>query len=262
MTIERVALIHHPGRDAAAEARAETESFLQSRGVSIDESAPQLVISLGGDGTMLRAARLAFESEAPLLGINLGSLGYLTETDADGARSVLEKVLDGASEIDERLVLHCEADGVEGPLIGVNEALVERSSRHRLVQLSVRIGGEEFASLNADGLIVATPTGSTAYALSAGGPIVAPTAECLVVVPVSAHVISFRPLVLSPDESVEIRTADGGEDAVLALDGGWGGPLAPGTTVSIRRHERRLKLVRAGGPGFLERLQSKLNFPH
>lgn len=238
------------------------EDLFRERGISVVEEDPELVISLGGDGTMLRAARIALESDALLLGVNLGSLGYLTETDASGAREVVDQVLAGRFEIDRRLVVHCEAEGIDGPLIGVNEALVERSSRHRLVQLSVRIGGEELASINADGLIVATPTGSTAYALSAGGPIVAPTASCLVVVPVSAHVLSFRPLVLSAEEVIEIRIDEKEEGAVLALDGRWGGPLDPGATVVVRRHPRSLKLVRAGGPGFLERLQGKLNFPH
>lgn len=263
MGIERIALVHHPERDDAVRARAEAERFLTSAGLHVGDEDPQLVISLGGDGTMLRAARTAVASNALLLGINMGTLGYLTEADASDALELIERVLSGEYEVDDRLILRCEAPDIEddASLIGVNEVLVERSSRHRLVNLSVRIGGEDLADFSADGLIVATPTGSTAYALSAGGPIVAPTAECLVVVPVSAHLISFRPIVLAPDDVVEIRVGQRDEGAALSLDGGWGGPLPPQARVVVRRHERRLRLVRAGGPGFLERLRNKLSFP-
>lgn len=263
MKPESVAIVYHPGRDDALGVRDETVRFLESQGIEVTEESPDLVVSLGGDGTMLRAARLAHASDSPLLGINLGTLGYLTEVDAADARAVLEKVLAGDHAIETRAMLSCRTDqpDLAEELVGLNEVLVERASRHRLVHLTVTIGGEELAAFNADGMIVATPTGSTAYALSAGGPIVSPRAECLVVVPVSAHLISFRPFVLAPDEEVGIRVGTRDEGAALSLDGGVGGPLRPDTRVLVRTHERRLKLVRSGGPDFLERLRSKLGLP-
>lgn len=263
MTVERVAIVYHPAREDALRARDETVDFLEAEGLTVTEESPDLVVSLGGDGTMLRAARLAHSSDAPLLGINLGTLGYLTEVDASDAAEVIKKALTGNHTIETRSMLHCETDqpDLPGPMVGLNEVLVERASRHRLVHLTVRIGGEELAAFNADGMIVATPTGSTAYALSAGGPIVSPRAECLVVVPVSAHLITFRPFVLAPDEEVEIKVGGRDEGAALSLDGGLGGPLQPHAAVLVKTHERRLKLVRSGGPGFLARLRSKLDLP-
>ncbi len=159
-------------------------------------------------------------------------------------------------------MLSCRAADGEGfSCVGLNEVLVERSSRHRMVSLNVRVGGEELAPLNADGVIVATPTGSTAYALSAGGPIVDPRAACLVVVPVSPHMILTRPFILAPDETVEITIDQEGEEASLSLDGALGCDLEAGARVLVKRHPRPLRLVRLAGPGFLERLRAKLQLP-
>lgn len=261
MSIRKVALVAHSGKAAALELEKELTELLGARGVGVSAEEPDLVISLGGDGTTLKAAQLAHASDALLLGVNLGTLGYLTEVDAGRERAALDAVLAGEFEIEERMMLACRASSPEHSYVGLNEVLVERSTRHRLVRLSVRIGGERLAAFNADGVIVATPTGSTAYALSAGGPIVSPRAECMVVVPVSAHMIFARPFVLAPDEAVEI-TVDGAEqEASLALDGAIGCDLRPGSTVYVERHPRPLKLVRLGGPGFLERLRTKLGLP-
>jgi NAD+ kinase len=263
MTIEKVALVHHTGHADAVAVREDVAGFLTGAGLEVTEEEPDLVVSLGGDGTMLRAARLAHAADAPLLGANLGSLGYLTEIDAHEIRNALETVLDGRHRTEDRMMLECTTDDLALPdvYVGLNEVLVERASRHRLVHLVVRIGGEHLAAVNADGMIVATPTGSTAYALSAGGPIVSPRARCMIVVPVSAHMLVSRAFVLAPDETVEIEVAGRDDEAAVSLDGGWGGEIHPGTKVTVRQHERSLKLVRLGGPGFLERLRSKLGLP-
>jgi NAD+ kinase len=159
-------------------------------------------------------------------------------------------------------MLSCDVAGGAGPrgLVGLNEVLVERAARHRMVVLEVTVGGERLGEFSADGLIVATPTGSTAYALSAGGPIVSPRAQCLVLVPVSAHMIFSRPFVLAPDEVVEIALRSG-DEASLSLDGEAGGTLSQGSRARVRRHPRTLKLVRIAGPGFIERLRGKLQLP-
>jgi NAD+ kinase len=262
VTIDRVALVAHTGKPAALALEKDLRELLGQRGIEVADEDPELVVSLGGDGTMLKAAQVAHAADALLLGINLGTLGYLTEVDAGSEKDALQSVLDGAFEIEQRMMLACETTGTSPrSYVGLNEVLVERSSRHRLVRLSVRIGGERLASYNADGVIVATPTGSTAYALSAGGPIVSPRAECMVLVPVSAHMIFSRPFVLAPDETVEITVDGPGQDASLALDGAISCELAAGVVVEVKRHPRPLKLVRLGGPGFLERLRTKLGLP-
>jgi NAD+ kinase len=257
--IESVAIVAHHGRPGIEEIQHNLVDWLQTRGIAVGDEDPDLVVSLGGDGTMLRAAQVAHLWDAPLLGVNLGTLGYLTEVDAGDELAALEKIIDGSYVIEERMMLRCECVGAT--FVGLNEVLVERTSRHRLVRLKVSIGGEALAGFNADGVIVATPTGSTAYALSAGGPIVSPRAQCMVLVPVSAHTMAARPFVLAPDEIVEIEVASEGESASFALDGTIGGDLEAGAKVVVRRHFRPLMLVRLAGPGFIERLRSKLGLP-
>jgi NAD+ kinase len=258
MTFERVTIVTHHSNPRCARLEDELCEWLGQRRVSVVEEAPDLVIAIGGDGTVLRAAQSAHAADVPLLGINFGTLGYLTEVDSGDELGALDKVLSGSFETEDRMMLQCHDGGV---YVGLNEVLVERSSPHRLVRLEVSIGGERLAAFNADGIIVATPTGSTAYALSAGGPIVDPRAECLIVVPVSPHMIFSRPFVISPDETVEITVPKGGQQAALSLDGAMGTDLAPGTRVVARRHPRPLKMVRLSGPGFLERLRTKLQLP-
>ena len=267
MNVSRVTLVVHDGKKDALELEKQLLTSMSDRGVSVVDAAPELVVSLGGDGTVLRAARVAHEADAPLLAVNLGTLGYLTEVDAKSAVQAVDRIFSGDFEIEDRMMLDCEARTSEGTerFIGLNEVLVERSARHRLVRLDVRVSDERLATFNADGVIVATPTGSTAYALSAGGPIVSPRAECLLVVPVSPHMIFTRPVVLSPHDVVDITV--GGEqdghpqEASVVLDGRLGRNLGTGDSVTVRRHDRPLRLIRMAGPGFLERLRSKLDLP-
>jgi NAD+ kinase len=259
--IRRVAIVAHLGKPAIAETRDQLVAWLDDRDIGVSEDAPNLVLSLGGDGTMLRAAQVAHGCDAPLLGVNLGRLGYLAEVDAGEMFAALDKIVSGDYQIEERMVLRCEESDGSNQCIGLNEVLVERSSRQRLVRLNVSIGGERLAAFNADGVIVATPTGSTAYALSAGGPIVSPRAQCLVLVPVSAHMIFSRPFVLAPDDIVEVQVDEDSDEAVYACDAAAGVRLAPGDKIVVRRHFRPLMMVRLSGPGFLERLRSKLGLP-
>jgi NAD+ kinase len=253
----------HPTKPEAARMRDEIEEVLAQRGITVDDASPDLVLALGGDGTMLRAAHAAHAAKAPLLGVNFGSLGYLPEVDAGEELGALKRVLEGDYRLEQRMMLDCRvtSDGQEVSLVGLNEVLVERSARHRLVRLEVDVSGEHLATFNADGVIIATPTGSTAYALSAGGPIISPRAEALVIVPVSPHMMFSRPVVLAPDDEVTIRVDEMAPVASLSLDGTHGRNLQPGDVVIARRHERPLHLVRLSGPGFLERLRRKLEFP-
>lgn len=263
MKIERVAIVAHTGKEGSERVGGEIAADLAARGVTVTDDEPDVVLSLGGDGTMLRAAQMAHACDAPLLGVNLGTLGYLTEVDAEHVGGALGRLFSGDFTLEDRMMLECaSSDDGEASCVGLNEVLVERSSRHRLVRLEVEINGERLASFNADGVIVATPTGSTAYALSAGGPIVSPRAQCLVLVPVSAHMIFSRPFVLAPDDVVEVTVdRSSGRDATLAVDGAIGWELPPGTRVTVRRHPRVLRLVRLSGPKFVERLRIKLDLP-
>lgn len=270
MNIDRVVLVVHDGKPKAVELKGELETYLRARGAAVaagdgagSRDGTDLVVSLGGDGTMLRAARLAHSADAPLLGVNLGLLGYLSEVDPSHARTALDRIFDDEFEIEERMMLRADVvvEGRKESFVGLNEVLVERSGGHRLVRLAVTIGGESLAAFNADGVIVSTPTGSTAYALSAGGPIVSPRAECLILVPVSAHMIFSRPFVLSADEALEVTIEGEGQEAALSLDGAEGRSLTAGSPVSIQRDPRPLRLIRLGGPGFVERLRAKLDLP-
>lgn len=265
MKVSSVSMVVHPGKPQAQELERRLLDSLKERNVAVVDAGADLVVSLGGDGTVLRAARIAHETDAPLLAVNLGTLGYLTEVDAADVGPAVDRILAGDFEIEDRMMLDCSTDagGETQRFVGLNEALVERSARYRLVRLDVNVSGERLATFNADGVIVATPTGSTAYALSAGGPIVSPRAECILVVPVSPHMIFSRPVVLSPRDEVEIIVAGEGQDhpqeASVVLDGGLARTLGTGDRVTVRRHERPLRLVRMSGPGFLERLRSKLD---
>lgn len=261
MEISKVAFVVHPTKPEATRMRDELEQMLAERGIVVDDESPDLVLALGGDGTMLYAAHAAHAADAPLLGVNFGMLGYLTEVDAGEELTAIKRVLEGDYRLERRMMLDCSvtSDGQEARLVGLNEVLVERSARYRLVRLEVSVSGERLATFNADGVIVATPTGSTAYALSAGGPIISPRAEALVIVPVSPHMMFSRPVVLAPDDEVTIRVDETASVASLSLDGTLGRNLKPGELVTARRHERPLKLVRLSGPDFLERLRRKLD---
>lgn len=263
MDIKRVAVVVHEHKPEAQQLYDELAGVLAGEGVSVTEHDPDMVLSLGGDGTMLRAAQKAHSADVPLLGINFGTLGYLTEIEPGHETAALHTLLGGSYTIEDRMMIACEGvRNCQVSYVGLNEVLVERASRVRLVRLSVKVDGERLASFNGDGVVVATPTGSTAYAMSAGGPIVSPRAQCLVVVPVAPHMMFSRPFVLAADEEVEITVEDnGGRGAEVSLDGSMNCPLPEGAAVTVERHERPLKLVRLAGPGFVERLRSKLGMP-
>ena len=264
MNVSTVAIVAHDKKSEAKELADELTAWLTKRGLTVSDESADLVVSLGGDGTMLRAAQLAHSQDAPLLGVNLGRVGYLTEVEVGGEKDALEAVFAGSFSSEERLMLQCRmtVGGEEHSFVGLNEVLVERSSRFRLVRLEVSVGSDRLAEFSADGVIVATPTGSTAYALSAGGPIVSPRSQCLIVVPVNAHMIMARPFVFAPDETVTITVKeDSDQSASLVLDGAIGQDLPPGCPVQVSRHSRPLRLIRLKGPDFIARLRMKLDLP-
>lgn len=263
-----VGLVVHRGRAEAVEAAAALAADLAADGVQTvslpkDEVPVDLVVSIGGDGTFLRAAHVAAEQGCPVLGVKVGRLGFLTEVEPREARAAIARVLAGTATIEERLALTAEAeDGAAfNPQWGLNEIMVEKRARHRLVRLAVEVDGEYVTTFSADGVIVATPTGSTAYSFSARGPIVSPQVPCLVLNPIAAHMVFDRSFVLGAEQAVTLGVL-GDEPGVLSADGRESLEVAVGTRIRIRASSRPARLVRRdGGPGFLARVRDKFGLP-
>lgn len=218
-----------------------------------------VVLSLGGDGTMLRSVHLLAGATVPLIGVNLGTLGYLTEVEPDSLTASLDRFAlgpdDGEWHLDERMMLDVAVNGV---LVGraLNEAVVEKNQSGHTVRLLARIDGDPFTHYEADGLIVSTPTGSTAYSLSARGPIVSPQHRATLLTPVSPHMLFDRSLVLSPSEVVELEVA-GHRRADVAIDGQHGGVLEPGDVVRCSPSKATANFVRFGAYRYHQILKSK-----
>ncbi len=226
-----------------------------------DRSAAEadVVVSLGGDGTMLRSVKLLEGHEVPLIGINLGSLGYLTEVEPDTMTDALDRFVLGAEagewHLDRRMMLDV---AVNGKVVGraLNEAVVEKNQSGHTVRLLARIDGHPFTHYEADGLIVSTPTGSTAYSLSARGPIVSPQHRAILLTPVSPHMLFDRSLVLSPTEVVEIEVA-GHRRADVAVDGQPRSVLEPGDVVRCSPSAATANFVRFGAYRYHQILKTK-----
>ncbi|HUT99678.1 MAG TPA: NAD(+)/NADH kinase [bacterium] len=219
-----------------------------------------LVVTLGGDGTILTAARLTDYAPVPILGVNVGGMGFLAETTVDHLESALEALLANRYLLDDRLVLEAEvafADGGRVVLRCLNEIAVHRPAVAGVCELDVKIGGRYLGTTQGDGLIVATPTGSTAYSLSCGGPVLAPWISAFLLTPISPHTLNFRPVVLDRDLDLEvcIRSAN---PLVLIADGQVGVEVTREDRVNLRRAERTVSLVRIGPPDFFGVLRDKL----
>ena len=230
-----------------------------------------MAFSLGGDGTMLRTVDLVSARGVPVLGVNIGHLGYLTVVQPDELPAALDRVLTGNYQIESRMTLAIEvhpsspereskAGGGAVTFIALNEAGLEKRSAGNTVRLGVEFNGEPFIDYSADGLIVATPTGSTAYAFSSRGPIVSPLLRAIVVVPVSPHMLFDRTLVLHGSEEVRVEVLDG-RAATLFVDGRDSGTLAEGTAVICRAGSEDAKLVTLGGRDFHSILKAKFGLP-
>lgn len=216
-----------------------------------------VAVSLGGDGTMLRTVELVADAGVPVIGINVGQLGYLTEVDPDHARMALKRFLSGAYEIEERMLLTVRVGGAEPTEhIALNEAVIEKTPSGHTVRLAVSVDGEFFTTYAADGLIVATPTGSTAYSFSARGPIVAPMHRCLVLTPVSPHMLFDRTLVLDPHSTLHLEVV-GHRPATVSADGRNLGTLRPGDAMTCTASPRTARLVTFGEHDFLAILKLK-----
>jgi len=221
-----------------------------------------LIVVLGGDGTLLSVARHT-NGRVPILGVNMGELGFLTEVTEAEAMPMLARVLAGDYELDRRLTI---GGGLErgGRVIrrfrALNDVVISNGALARIVAFRVSVDDLPFSDYRADGMIVATPTGSTGYSLSAGGPIVEPTVEVLLLSPISPHTLSNRPVVLRPNAVVRLEIAKGQQDAILTIDGQEGEPLRGGDAIVVRRDRNPVALVRSPDRTYYDVLRSKLGW--
>jgi NAD+ kinase len=222
-----------------------------------------LLVTLGGDGTFLHGARVAAPRGVPVLGVNLGRLGFLTEVDAHQLEDGLTRFFDGSYRIEERTMLQVALTRGGRNLarsIGLNEVVVDHSGESRILRLEIDVGGQAVGVIDADGIIVATATGSTAYALASGGPILEPTLRDLVLVPMSPFALTVRPIVFAPGQDITVTVVRG--PAEMRIDGSRRGrSIETGDVVRCGSHPRRLKVVRFSPPeSFYQRLADKLGW--
>jgi NAD+ kinase len=221
----------------------------------------ELTLVIGGDGSILRAAELTYDSGTPVLGVNLGHVGFLAEAEPEEVESTIKAVIDGDYTVEDRLTLDVAVyrDGeVVYRTFAVNEASVEKAARERMLEVVAEVDGRPLSRWGCDGVVCATPTGSTAYNFSAGGPIVWPEVEALCLVPLSAHALFARPMVVAPSSRIAIEVLAGTESSgVLWCDGRRSVDLPPGARIEVRRGERPVRLARLHQAPFTDRLVAK-----
>jgi NAD+ kinase len=260
-------------RQIEAVYETETAALAGTRGTAPNWSRDELpnhvdlIIVLGGDGTLLSmATRIArTERNVPMLGVNFGSLGFLTETRIDELYSTLESVLAGTATYDERTLLSAEAyrerERFDARVV-LNDVVFTKAALSRIIELAVSVSTGLMTKVKADGLIVASATGSTAYNLAAGGPIVHPRVDALVLTPIAPHTLTHRPVVIPGTETVEVRPIPdaGADDIYVTYDGQSGYPLQKGDSIRIRKHAQALRLVKAPARSYFEVLREKLKW--
>ncbi|MFJ1747738.1 NAD(+)/NADH kinase [Streptomyces sp. NPDC088116] len=313
MAVERIGLVVHQGRPAAVEAAGAVHAWCRARGVPCKEvdvwreheprlggqeeassaGDPDLVVTLGGDGTFLRGARIAAKNGAAVLGVDLGRVGFLTEVPAEEVTRALDAVGEGRAAIEERMTLtlrasrgleippgmeallhygrgptlpppHVRPDTTEGEgwgvamdVIAVNDIVLEKLARDRQAALGVYLAGRLLASYSADAVIVATPTGSTAYSFAAGGPVLSPHMDAVVFTPVAPHMTFDRTVVAAPDEPVALRVLPHSGQVAVSIDGQLRGVLDPGDWIGVYGAKYRLRLLRLGPTDFYSRLRER-----
>ena len=221
-----------------------------------------LLLTLGGDGTLLRGARFIAGRQIPVLGINVGRLGFLTCCSVDEMVRAVERVIANEHRIERRMTLetYTQQGAGQPPWRALNDVVLHKGGFARVVRLSVTVDGETIAAYAADGIVIASPTGSTGYNLSAGGPVVVPGVESLIVTPISAHSLAVRPVVLPPTATIELEAHDGPEELMVTIDGQVGAIVPPHDTLIIRRAEAPVLLVRFSETTFFTRMRRKLGW--
>jgi NAD+ kinase len=280
--MQRVGMLLKRAKPEAIEIAAQLATWLRARGHeafvvgnhlspphgarAIDESELQgnidLLVVLGGDGTLLHGAALVADRKVPILGINLGHLGFLTSCAPKDAETALELALAGRLPVEERLRLRCDVvrgNGERQTRYACNDAVVSQGALARLIELDAFLDGSLITRYRADGLIIATPTGSTAYTLAAGGPIVTPEVKAFVVTPICSHALTNRPVVVPSQSRVTVQLGLPADNVMLTIDGQWGTALADGDRVEISQAEQPLCLFRAA-QNYFDVLREKMNW--
>ena len=279
--LHSVGLVVHGGRPQAVEAARAAADQLAARGVdlagvkgdgweheAVAMRAPEtfgegmdVLVALGGDGTFLRAAYLARDPGLPVLGVNLGRLGFLSEVEASSAAEALDRLVEGDFAVEERMTLTVtvhDADGVQvGTSWALNDASVERTVPQRLIVFEVCVNDTVLANVPADAIICATPTGSTAYAFSAGGPILSPLVDAILLTPVAPHSLFNRTIVIDPGELLAVRPVGGEGPCVVSCDGRESIPVPPGGSVRVSRGEIPVHMARLQTFDFYQRVRDK-----
>jgi NAD+ kinase len=283
----------HTGRQNAVHKARLVAERLQAAGISVqvlkseayqlnlpdaeesdDVSHAELIIVLGGDGTLLRGAELARPSGVPMIGVNLGHVGFLAEAEPDGLADAVERLVEKQYVVEERMTIDVTVQESGEQLANtwaLNEATVEKAARERMLEVICEVDGRPLSRLGCDGVVCSTPTGSTAYAFSAGGPVVWPEVEALLMVPISAHALFAPPLVVSPSSVLAVEVISAAPGGVLWCDGRRKVDLPPGARVEVRRGTLPVRLARLDGPGlygtgsgggrFTDRLVAKFGLP-
>ncbi len=284
--MKRVGVLPHLGKPKAIELAHTVREILQKAGVEIwvpEEVADKLqweadaalrvggqpmdvdaAVALGGDGTLLHAAGLLAPWQIPLLGINLGYLGFLTEVEPRDLGPAMERLLSGAFEIEERMLLEAvvEGEGRRERFLALNDIVITRGAFARMIHLAIDVEGVSVGNFLADGLIISTPTGSTAYSLSAGGPIVHPRLETILITPICPHSLATRSILALPDEVVRVSLiTDRESEVLLTADGQAGVRVAPSESVLVRKAAVGAQFVKLGGHNFYQVLGNRLNYP-
>ena len=278
-----VAIISKPGKPELPRISAELLQWFHKRGYNViidHESAayihdhevvprdrvgerhPDFAVVLGGDGTLLSAARSVAKFGVPILGVNLGSLGFLTEVPLDEVYTTLEAIDQSECGMEERSMVHCDLmreDEVVASYDSLNDVVVNKSAIARLVSFDLYVNEAFVSNYKADGVIIASPTGSTAHSLAAGGPIIMPSADVIVITPVCVHSLTGRPLVVRDSAAIEIFVQNVDEDAFLTIDGQLGVPVTDNDRILCRRSEHKVKLLRMR-KSFFEVLRTKLKW--
>ena len=284
VSIKTVALISKPGKPELSQALPELLSRLKKAGIravvdpetaayvadqqvvartEIAEQKPDLVIVLGGDGTLLAAARAVARAEIPLLAVNLGSLGFLTEVPMPELYATLEALQQERGVRDSRSMLQClvrRRDEVVAEYLALNDVVVTKSAIARIIEVDVVVNGNFVSNFKADGVIVSTPTGSTAYSLAAGGPILEPSVEAFAITPVSPHALTNRPIVLKDSSEITINVRVSSEPTTLTVDGQVGMQLLDGDVIVCCKSKHKVHLVRLPGRSFFDVLRAKLKW--
>jgi NAD+ kinase len=224
----------------------------------------EVALTLGGDGTFLRAAELARPAGVPMLGVNLGHVGFLAEAEPNALDSTIDAIVHCQYEVEERVTVDATVivDGaVQANAWALNEVSIERTNRERMLEIAVAVDSRPLLRFGCDGILCATPTGSTAYAFSAGGPIIWPDVDALLLVPNAAHALFARPVVVAPTSRVDIDLLSAGHQAVLSCDGRRSVSIPPGSRVQVTRGQLPVRIARVAGWSFADRLVAKFQLP-